>query len=249
MKVTAIIPCRNNCHTINSCLQCLVMGTRVPDWIIIADDDSDDATYERLCKDLRVGQIEHEGAMVWPPKSDCSYKRVPITIFRKQRSTVANTINTAIKMSFDRTDCYAFVDPNDEYGIDKIEKSVAVMERDPSVACVVSDCFETSLDGKIKYCFRNPSDIVKLHRSPQYDLNCLVSKKAFMRLKGLFDDQLDFWCEYDLMLRLLGVGIIHHIAEPLHSIRTVERSDRENKNRELIQNAIIGAAMGKHSEK
>lgn len=216
-KITAIIATHNNKTNIVRALDSLINNTRKPDHIIVGDNESTDNTYEELCKILNANKVQVGDKSGWTPKFTGEYKGIPTTIFRKRKSTTANTLNIAIQTTLPDTQFYTFLNPNDWYESDKISQSIEVFEKNNRVVCVVTDCINHLSDGRKIIDFKPSYDIDQIHYDYRYDENFMVSINTFKRLGGFFNDNLEIMHDYELMLRMTRLGLIYHISKPLYN--------------------------------
>ena len=216
-KVCIIIVTDNNYHTIENALNSATLGLKKPDQVIIGDNDSKDQTYEKVCQLLKAEKIKVEDKQGWPPKFETIFNDVPITIFRQRKSTKANALNICIKMAKSDSTIFGFLNATDTYNMDKIFRSAQIFNMFPHVLCVVSDCDLSYKDGRCIRTFRSSPTIKNLINTYSYDSNFFVSKSAFAKMQRGFNETVSLMEDYELLLRIAKIGLIYHIAEPLHT--------------------------------
>lgn len=221
-KITVIIATHNNAKTIKRAIHSVTTGIRAADQVIIGDNDSKDGTYELLCELLDAKNVTIEGQTGLPPKYDGEINNTKIKIFRKKLSTIGHTINTAIQMKWEDVTIFGFLDPTSWYAGDKISQAVSILNSQPSIACVVSDCDNYHVDGMVERVFRSSFDMQKLLASNMYDRNFLVRPQIFPKLKSGFNEQMVMKDDYEFLLRTSEIGLIYHIPAPLHNNTIIE---------------------------
>ena len=215
-NVTIIIATDNNAKTIKRALESITKGIRPANQVIIGDNDSNDGTYDILCNMLGAKPVTIEEKTGLPPQFDGKLNDIPIKIFRKKRSTIGHTVNTAIQMKWQGVTIFGFMDPNSWYAPDKIIQSIMAFNINQSVACVVSDCDNHHDDGRVERVFRCSFDMQRLLVTFPYDRNFFVRPQIFPKLKTGFNEQMSIRDDYDLILRISEIGLIYHIPSPLH---------------------------------
>lgn len=224
-KVVVVIATHNNAGTISRAVESVTKGIRPADQIVVGDNDSRDGTYEVLCKLLGAEEITIDGKQGLPPQFDGKINDVPIRIFRKQLTTIANTINVAIQMKWQEATILGFMEPTSWYAPDKIAQAIRVFNGGHPIACVVSDCDNHYLDGRIERVFRSSFDMQRLMAGFPYDRNFLLRPQIFAKLGNGFNEQMCIMDDYDLLLRISEIGLIYHIPAPLHNNTVVELDD------------------------
>jgi hypothetical protein len=215
-NVVIIIPTHNNVTTIKRALESVTKGIRPANKVVVGDNDSDDGTYELLCKLLGAKPVEMDGKTGLPPQFDGELNGTPVKIFRKKLTTTGHTLNVALQMNCDGVSIFGFMDPKSYYSFDKISQAINVFVHHQSVACVVSDCDNHYSDGRVERVFRPSFDLQKLLTSFPYDSNFLVRTTVFPKLKRGFDEQMQAREDYEFLLRACEIGLIYHIPAPLH---------------------------------
>jgi len=221
--VTIVIVSRNSEKTIERAIMSAVSNSRPPDQIVIGENDSDDKSYELLCNLLGAEKIEQDGQTGWPPVFEGKIDDVPVKIFRKRFSTNAHSLNACIQMSPQQTSIFGFMQPDSWYEPGKIQKSLYVLKEFASVGCVLSDYLLHYEDGRTVREFRKSFSERRSLCENDFDLNFLIRKIVFQKMRGAFSAELEMCEEYDLILKTSETGLIYHIPEPLHNLSYREK--------------------------
>ncbi len=229
-KVTIIIVSHNNEKTIKRALESVTKGIRPADQIVVADNDSNDKTYEVLCNLLGAKPVEIDGKVGLPPQFDGELNGTLVRIFKKRLSTIGDSTNIAIQSKWKDVTIFGFMDPTSWYAGDKIAQAIRIFNTHRSVACVVSDCDNHHADGRIERVFRQSFDIQRLVASFPYDRNFLVRPHIFPKLKSGFNNQMPIRDDYDFLLRVSEIGLIYHIPAPLHNniVMEIDETTRQS---------------------
>lgn len=127
----------------------------------------------------------------------------------------------------------AFLDDDDYWKSDKIVKQVELIEKKD---CGMVHCGRTNeIVMPQKTIFKNFMPTVDkqgdLHRYILTNIctttSCMLVKKEILEKIGMFDENLRFWQEYDLTIRLAQCTPIYYVNEAL----TVYRIDKSDPNR------------------
>lgn len=237
-KVTIIISTENNKDTIEKAINSISKGIRPADQIVVANNDGTDGTYEHLCEILGAKPVEINGQTGMPPSFDGQLNDSKIKIFRKRKSTNSHTLNVAIKMLWNETTIFGFMDPRSFYAADKIAQSISIFNSNPSVACVVSD-YDEMHDGNVSVRrFRPSFDTHVLLSHNPYDINFLVRPQIFTNLKRAFNEQLSCGEDYELFIRIASKGLIYHIPAPLHTNTWIEDIEDKKRIDQFVQKMI-----------
>lgn len=239
-NISIVIPSHNNEATIERAVRSATIGARPADVIVVGDNDSSDGTYDILCGIIGAKPVTIDGSTGLPPKASGVINDTKVIIFKKRLSATGNTINTAIQTYWKDVTVFGFMDPASYYGPDKIKSSVEVMQRYPTVACVVSDCDRIHPDGRIERIFRPSFDAAKLMNSYCYDGNYLLRPQVFGIMKYGFNDQLWSMHDYDLLLRIADIGLIYHVPSSLHTIKPAVDNIEEHREMLLVQKLARG---------
>lgn len=235
-NVTVIIATYNNANTVVKAIESVTTGVRPANQIIVGDNDSQDGTYEVLCELLQAESVTIDGKTGLPPQFDGKVNNVDVKIFRKRSTTIGDTVNTAMQMKWQGVTIFGFMEPTSWYAPDKISQSIRVFNSERSVACVVSDCDSHYIDGRVERIFRCSFDIQRLLANFSYDRNFLVRSEIFPKLKSGFSDKIPIRDDYDFLLRLSEVGLIYHIAAPLHNNIVKEIDEAKQQSIQQYEN-------------
>lgn len=206
--VTAIITTHNRLQLLKRAIESVQAQTYKRLDLIVVDDASDDGTKE-FCQALPFKYI-------YIPKEESkggNYAR-----------------NLGIKAA--RGEYIAFLDDDDYWLPSKIEKQVALIERKD---CELVHCgrrIELVQGELITYvdALPNPLEQGDMSRKILFTItaittNILVKRDALLEI-GLFDENLQFWQEYELTIRLAQRKPFYFVNEPL-SVYRIDRNDKQ----------------------
>ena len=205
--VTAIITTHNRQDLLIRAVKSVLCQTYKEIELIVVDDASDDRADEIL-KDFNL-----------------QYIYIP-----KEKSKGGNHArNTGILAA--KGEYVAFLDDDDYWLPTKIDKQIVLIE---SKKCDIVYCGQTNewlSDESIRYVDSLPKHEGDLSKIILYNIcatttNILVRKKTICDV-GLFDENLRFWQEYELTIRLAQVSPFYFVNEPL----SVYRINKKDKNR------------------
>lgn len=207
--VTAIITTHNRKDLLKRAIDSVFKQTYTNIELIVVDDCSTDET-SKICKELPLQYI----------------------FIKKEESRGGNYArNKGIKAA--KGDYIAFLDDDDYWLSTKIEKQVKLIE---SKDCELVYCgrkLEIVLSDKVIYkdLLPQPINYGDFKKKILYTIcttttNILVKKEALLEI-GLFDENLKFWQEYELTIRLAQRKPFYFINEPL----SVYRIDEKDKQR------------------
>ena len=203
-KVSVIIPIYNAEKFISETIESVVAQT-YPDWEIIAvDDGSTDKTPEIL----------KEYAKKLPKK---------VRVITQKNSGVSTARNNAIAVA--KGGHVAFLDHDDLWMPEKLEKQVKLLDSDKKLGLVYSDCDMIDHEGRLK-----KGSLVrgKMFRGNVFnELLCAnfiplltaVVKKGVLDEVGAFDPKYKIAEEYDLFLRIAERYPIDFVEQPLAKYR------------------------------
>jgi glycosyltransferase involved in cell wall biosynthesis len=208
--VTAIITTHNRLGLLKRAIESVYAQTYKNMELIVVDDASTDGT-DDYCRTLPL-----------------RYIHIP-----KMESKGGNHArNLGIKAA--KGEYVAFLDDDDYWLPEKIEKQVALIE---SKDCELVHCGRrlelVSRDGEVTYCDRlpNPLHYGDMHKKILLTVctvttNILAKRQALIDV-GLFDENLRFWQDYALTIRMAQRKPFYFVNEPL----SVYRVDTKDKNR------------------
>lgn len=208
--VTAIITTHNRLGLLKRAIKSVYAQTYKEMELIVVDDASTDGT-QAYCESLPL-----------------RYLHIP-----KAESRGGNHArNLGVRMA--RGEYVAFLDDDDYWLPKKIEKQVALME---SKDCELVHCGRrlelVGRDGEVTYRDRlpNPLHYGDMHKKILQAIcttttNILAKRQALLDV-GLFDENLRFWQEYELTIRMAQRKPFYFVNEPL----SVYRVDTRDKHR------------------
>lgn len=214
--VSVIIPTYNRASLLSQAIRSVINQTYKNWQLLIIDDGSADDTRkvveEFIRKDLRI------------------------RYFYQENKGQVCAMNLGIKNS--KGDYIAFLDDDDEWLPEKLEKQIEKMKSDKLVGLVYTDAI--ILDGKTNSNKR--SDIAKTQSGFIYEdllirnfitaSSVLVRKEVFEKL-GLFDESFIIKItqiqDYDMWLRIAKHYKIEYISEPLVKYRYVQKINNWRK--------------------
>ena len=193
MSVCTVIPAYNAEAFLHKAIDSVLSQTMPVDEIIVVDDGSKDAT---------CAVVERYGARV--------------RLMRQQNQGPAAARNLAIRST--TCDTIAFLDADDAWHPQKIEKQLAAMAATPgSVFCYTGllHCYE---DGREAAHPAHPLETLRSElriRNPWLVPSCfMVSRAAYLEVGG-FDTSLKGSEDWDFAIALLDLGPFCAVYEPL----------------------------------
>ncbi len=214
-SVSVIIPTYNRAHLIGRALNSLANQTYKDFEVVIVDDASTDDTeaYIKGFSDfLNIQYVRHE----------------------KNKGEAAAR-NTGIRAA--RSEYVAFLDSDDEFVPEKLEKQMAVFRsQSPILGVVYTNMREINSNGstRIWECpTLMPEDGLVYERALNYGVyhigigSSMVRKACFERA-GFFDERLSYHVDLDFFIRLSKFYCFYHIKEPLLNYYITGDSNRWN---------------------
>ncbi len=210
--VSVIVPTYNRAHLLGRALQSIMNQTYKDFEVIVVDDGSIDNTEEivRSFRALGIRYIRHEK--------------------NKGEAAARNTGILAAKGEF-----IAFLDSDDEWLPEKLEKQMAVFQCNSlRVGVVYSNMCEIERNGK-RRIWRSPTfmpDDGHFHRRAlNYQvygigIGSSIVRKACFEKVGLFDERLSYYVDFDFFIRLSKEFHFYHIQEPLMNYYVTDDSFR-----------------------
>lgn len=131
----------------------------------------------------------------------------------------------------------AFLDDDDYWKEDKIEKQVTLIESKECELVFCGRTLEVIEDQNVKFVNTLPaySSSGDLSKSILWNIcmttSCILVRKDELISVGLFDENLKFWQEYELTIRLAQRGLFYHVNEALvvYRVDTLDASRLTNK--------------------
>ena len=169
--------------------------------IVIVDDGSTDNSVQKV--DDYISSIDTAG--------------VSFKLLIKDNGGTASARNLGVQQSIGEYIC--FLDADDEYGTEKLSRSISEIEIYPRVGVVYSDYIEMDESGGKRVTFKAPFDAAVLMSHCMVSTNSMVSREAFDKVGG-FDTSIKACEDYDFWLRVSNAGfMIRHIPEVLFTYR------------------------------
>lgn len=199
-KISVIIPTYNRSNRISRAIRSVLAQTFKDFEIIIVDDASNDNTEEivKAFNDARIKYIRHQ--------KNCG---------------AAASRNTGIKMA--KGDFIAFLDDDDEWIPEKLEKQIKIFQENESILGVVY-CGYVRIDEETQKIIddwypTNKGNVFKAVLSFGWMAtpSLLIKKECFEKC-GLFDEQLKIAEDGDLLIRIAKVYYFDYVPEVLVKI-------------------------------
>jgi len=208
--VSIIVPTYNAEGYIEETLESALRQTYRPTELIVVDDGSTDGTLslvQRLGSCVKVVTQENSGVCV------------------ARNHGVARSDGTVL----------AFLDADDIWEPDKIEKQVGIFEQHPEVGLVAVNYDEIDASGKkLRRKLKQPTQlfnrVVNLHRTLLQDGNflslsaCMISRNAFEQAGGFYTKKRILSGDYDLWIRVSEQHLAFVISEILCHYRVLPDS-------------------------
>lgn len=198
-NISVVIPAYNRAKTIRYCMDSVLFQTVSPFEVIVVDDCSNDNT-------VKIVRSYND------PRVRC------VLLDNNSGAQVAR--NRGIREA--KGDWIAFLDSDDEWVLDKLEKQVEALSKvnfNP-MTVVHTDCwrYEESLD--LKELWNLPfvnelTPISILLRSPGPMFQGILTSKAALEAICYLDEKVPSYQEWDTAIRLAKVCRFVHIREPL----------------------------------
>jgi len=198
--VSVIIPTYNRVHLVGRAIRSVLNQTYQDFEIIVVDDGSTDNTEEVVesFNDPRIRYIRHE----------------------KNRGGSAAR-NTGIRAS--RGEYVAFLDSDDEWLPEKLEKQLSVFEEDSTCGAVYTDFLYMLPDGNVKLCqnYHPEGWILKklLSSNVVGTTSTVIVKRECFETVGLFDESLLSCQDWDMWIRIAKRYSFRKVPEPLTKYR------------------------------
>jgi glycosyltransferase involved in cell wall biosynthesis len=201
IPLSVIIPHFNRPAPIARALASVRLQTVQPAEIVVVDDCST----PRCREELRC--FEGEARIVWLPVNRGS----------------ANARNEGVRAS--RCETIAFLDDDDEWLPEKLEKQWAVLQAEPDLAASTTAIVVVDTDSgeTLDVMHRRPAPAITLpmalEATPAMSQTLMIRKSAFLALGG-FDVDFRNVQDHELMIRLAASGLPNrHLSEPLSRYR------------------------------
>jgi glycosyltransferase involved in cell wall biosynthesis len=210
-RVTAIIPVFNGAALIRRSIESVLSQTRPADEVIVVDDGSTDET---------ANIVRSYGLRV-------RYLRQP-------NSGVAAARNNGVKQA--KSEWIAFLDHDDEWLPNKLERQMALLEHHPTAALCYSAYWLHTLDGPKLLAhlpLRNLWPAARL-RNPFPPSVAILRRAEFLQIGGFNETYKGASCEdWELFVRFLTAYSAVELAEPLANYYEVATGGSRNYRRML----------------
>jgi glycosyltransferase involved in cell wall biosynthesis len=216
--VTVIIPNYNYSKWIPDALASIAIQDYPKKQIVVVDDCSTDNSWEtvnELLNDKVEIKTEYGKANIG------MYCGIPITnLVLDKNGGPGRARNIGVKLAWDVTHIYAFLDSDDLYMPGKISKSVSIILEDPDIIGAVYSDYD-SLNLKTGIAVREYKEPFSRDRLVQECIvnNDTVVTKLALDKAGLYDEEMRVCEDYDLWMRVSERFVIVHIPEGLVTVR------------------------------
>lgn len=229
LLVSAIITTHNRKELLKRAVESVVEQTYPNIELIVVDDASTDGT-----------------------KEYCEKQQFQYIYISREESRGGNYArNLGVKMV--KGEYVAFLDDDDYWLPTKIEKQVALVE---SKNCELVHCgrrLEIIKDGKVIYQDLMPDSLHygDMHKKILLKIcttttNILVKRQALFDI-GLFDENLRFWQEYELTIRLAQRKPFYFVNEPLSVYRVDYKDSQRLTNKYYEWKKAVRYIRNKHA--
>lgn len=198
--VSCIITTHNRIEDLKKAISSVEAQTYPKLELIVVNDNSTDGT-ESFLKQLKL--------------------EIPLTVINNRISKGGNHArNLGIKSS--KGSYLAFLDDDDQWKKQKIEKQLSKFDEDPSIGLVYCGS-DTVIDNKISIEKLPKNDFKgdlsqKVFSNIFTQTSCIMIKKDVLINCGDFDENLSFWQEYEFIIRIAQFYNVDFINESLVKI-------------------------------
>ena len=223
-NISVIMPAYNAANTIERALSSVIAQTLKPREVIVIDDGSDDDTFNKANNyKEKMGEIE-------------------LKVFRQINSGAGPSRNKAISES--RFEIIAFLDSDDEWLPEKLEKSIDYMNSGSHVLVahngwIVRNKTEFYLDIASRFKAAKNKKFQGLYKRGFISTSSVVVLRNAVNKAGGFDINLRSGQDFDLWLKILGNFDVSWLVfeEPLSRYYIMEKSITSHTQRRL-QNTL-----------
>lgn len=198
-KVSAIITTHNRCECLKAAIRSVLNQTYKNIELIIVNDASTDNTEEYL-KSIQSDEIQ-------------------IINIKKEESRGGNHARN--KGILAATGYYiAFLDDDDVWLEEKIEKQVKLFEESPDLGLVYCAHIDSYFNGKYQEPVFPDTDLrgnlkKEIFCTTLCTTSMILTTKDVLKKTGMFDECLMYWQDYDLLIRICQLHPIDFVNEPL----------------------------------
>lgn len=193
--ISVIIPTHNRAELLPRAIDSVLKQT-ISDWeLIVVSDGSTDKTDEimKSYSDERINYVSY-----YPPKGG---------------NEARNTGIEAAKYEY-----VAFLDDDDEWSDDKLEKQLSTFERDSDVGLVYTGINTIYVEENVSYT-STPKKVGDLSKDIFFmnyigTTSSVMTKKSLVQEVGAFDVKLGAQQDYDLWIRICQITKIAAVMEP-----------------------------------
>ncbi len=214
-NVSVIITTYQRSHLVAQAIESVLAQTYTDYEIIVVNDGSTDTIKEVLAS---FGE--------------------KITAIHQENKGVSAARNTGIDAAKGRY--IAFLDDDDLWLPNKLEKQIACLESDPNIGLVYSDmlCFNEKGVFPDTWAKANPTPPVQqlwilFVRNFIPTPSVVVRRECLDKVSG-FDETLTTCEDYDLWLRIIEKWSVHFLNEPLVYYRRSANNSQSNEERQLV---------------
>jgi len=205
--VTAVIPTYGRSEALQDAVESVLQQTYDPIELVVVDDASPEPV-EPLVTDL----VTDAG--------------VPVTCIRHETNQGANAArNTGIRAG--DGDLVAFLDDDDRWKPDSIERRVDALSGRPSVGLVYSDAVTVDADGAVLHettsSISGDATRALLRGGIVGSFSRVLVRRSVIDDAGLPDERFPSWQDWEWYIRLSQHCQFEHVSEPL----TVRRTENE----------------------
>ena len=211
LRTAVIVPCYNHEKYIQKAIESILGQTHKPNAIVVVDDGSKDKSWEIIC-DLTKQDVNRQNILT-------VLEGIPFIAIKQKNMGPSKARNVGIQSVFLFTEIFAFLDADDIYEPQKIEKSIKIFEKMPQMGLVYTDyvCMHESSGEQIRE-FKEDFDPKRLTENNIVSTNSIVTREA-LKAAGGFNEQLRVAEDWDLWLRISEKFGCYHIPEALFKYR------------------------------
>jgi len=225
-KVSVQVPCYNSEKYIYETIKSVLDQTFQDFEIIVVDDGSVDGSGD-IIKNFRDPRIKY---------------------VYQENAGLSNARNKAVSLS--SGEYIAFLDHDDIWLPDKLERQVSVLDGDPEIALVYSNYYKIFSDGAKILGLAGPQPEGNAFEALLYNytvglVTAMVRKKALDELGSIFDTSLNVCEDLDVFMRVLYRRKAAYLDEPLALYRIHDKrsslifKDRYADEYEHVINKLI----------
>lgn len=213
-KISVVIPTYNKAQSLKKAIESVLNQTYQNLEVIVIDDGSTDETKEVVK----------------------SFKDPRIIYFWKKNKGPASARNMGIKRA--KGKYIAFLDSDDLWLKEKLEKQIDFMERNPETGLLGTGCYEVTDKGKAigKKIFPRKNKVLQkdlIKYNPFIQSSIMTKREVFDKV-GLYDEKFRESEDYELWLRLAEYYKIGNLPVPLVMKRYYQESLSSAKDKEQL---------------